>query len=162
MRLLQFLRQVRQTCDRTVWVMLIPLAAIAAWLLLLPFSSTVQRATLRRFQMQTPTFWQWAVQQPIPAMYNAENRAQVILTEPTGDGTLNGERRFAAPRYLNHFPFRLVTFGDGRFDFLRFGQPVAFHLESSYRGHRLETHWRATPRQEGGGHVIALQEAREE
>jgi hypothetical protein len=156
MRVIQFLQLILRTRDRAAAGVGLLLVALAAWLALLPLVPAIQRTTLRRFQMQTPRFWQWAVQQPIPAMYNAENRFRIQTKRTAAEHVSNRPMR-----HLNHFPFRVFTFGDGRFDYLRHASPVSLHIESAYRGHRVATTWEAIPRAEGG-HVIRLVEVTDE
>ncbi len=145
MRLFHFIRLVRQTRDTSVLWILVPLILIFVWIVQLPFNSAVQHATLCRFQMQTPSFWAWAVQQPIPAMYNCENSGCVT------DGL--ADEKWSARRMVNHFPFRLLTFGDGRLAYLLDHRPKQFWLESAYQGHSIATRWRANPIDDRGYEV---------
>ncbi len=50
---------------------------------------------------------------------------------------------------LNHFPARLLTFGDNRDLFLSADEPTIFDAWSSYRGITLHTRWTAHPLQTG-------------
>ncbi len=122
-------------------------AAIAVWLLSMPVCDFVQRSTINRFHLQTDSFALWAIQQPIPSMYNFHNRYEVrpsLRPGPSPDDT------DAQRGTLNHFPLRLFTFGDNREIFLR--KPVArtIDLTTTYRDTILHTHWTATPRDDGG------------
>lgn len=89
------------------------LLLIGGWLLAMPFCPPVQRSTIDRFHLATPSFGWWAVQQAIPAMYNLENRYW-IAPGPPGEANLQDPPGGAPTGYLNHFPARIVTFADSR------------------------------------------------
>ena len=135
--------------DPGFFALLTVILVVTVWLLALPFSKTIQHATLNRFHFQTRSFAVWATQQPIPAMYNLYNRYD-IRPSPW-DKTPNSiwERGTA-----NHFPLRLFTFGDNRVIFLRPGQIRTIDIRSSYRGESLHTHWTATPKEDGAFDLV--------
>lgn len=117
---------------------------VTCWLLALPFSVFVQRTSLNRFHFQTRSFVLWAIQQPIPAMYNFYNRYEADEA---------GSEAFIVPAMegtLNHFPLRIVTFGDNREFILwpEFTRTIDIH--TSYRGQTLHTRWKASPTRDGG------------
>ncbi len=89
------------------------LLLIGGWLLALPFCPPVQRATIDRFHLVTPSFGWWAAQQAIPSMYNLENRYW-IAPVPPADGKLQLTPAVDPTGYLNHYPVRVVTFADSR------------------------------------------------
>lgn len=150
MRLLELFRLSRATHDRLLLVLIALVLIVGGWLTLLPVNRFVQRATLARFHMQTPQFWLWAAQQPIPSMYNCENKAQVVADLPKSESL---QPIFADAARLNHFPYRLFTFGDGRFDYLKDARPKWLCVQSHYQRESLSTVWQATPLP-GGGHLI--------
>lgn len=115
---------------------------VACWLLALPMSRFVQRASLNRFHLQTRSFALWAVQQPIPAMYNFHNRYEIRPSPWAKDSP--GQAPFVRGT-ANHFPLRLFTFGDNRAIFLRSPERRQIDIWSSYRGEELHTRWTATP-----------------
>lgn len=124
-----------------VIVMLI--VTIAIWLLLMPVVPAIASATLHRFHLRTQSFAAWAMQFPIPAMYNFANRYkveadQVSLISSPETVPLDG-------RMVNHFPARIFTFADGRYLHLRHGEDRWLTIESSYRGQGLRTHFHAEP-----------------
>lgn len=57
-------------------------AGIVGWLLLMPWVPAIAATTLKRFHLQTNSFVAWAVQFPVPAMYNFANRYEVSPTPP--------------------------------------------------------------------------------
>jgi hypothetical protein len=136
------------------FVAIIGLLAInALWLLWMPWSQEISKATMRRFHLQTGSFIAWAVQFPIPAMYNFANQAEIDHYPP---GLVDPLLDQSEKHYLNHFPARCFTFADGRYSHLRQREDRWITIESSYRGRRLETRFHARPNPEGGFELIRL------
>ena len=126
-------------------------AAVATWLIMTPLSHAVASASMHRFHLRSRSFAAWAVQFPIPTMYNFANRYEVReipwgLMDPLAD---QSERR-----YLNHFPARVVTFVDTRYRYLHPGTDRWFAIDTSYRGQRIETRMHAEPLTPGKGFVL--------
>lgn len=127
-------------------VILLGVCVVSVWLLLMPFYPTIARATLKRFHLQTDSFALWAIQAPIPAMYNFGNHYEIRdLPEDLITPVLDSTR----PRYINHFPTRVLTFANGRYSLLHPGQDRWLTFWSSYRGQTLETKVHAKPVGEG-------------
>jgi len=120
-------------------------AAIALWLILMPFCISIQRATLNRFHLQSGSFARWAIQAPIPAMYNFYNRSRIEALP--WDATA-----FDPPlvETVNHFPTRIVTFAQWRAMVHAEENRRMVTLRSDYRGQSLQTRWIGTPREDGG------------
>ncbi len=116
------------------------LASIALWLIAMPYCEFIQRATLRRFHLQTDTFVRWAAQAPIPAMYNFHNTFEVF----PAPGRSSSDR-VPLKGTLNHFPVRLFTFGDNREVMFRRREKRTLTLTSRYREQSLTTRWIAIP-----------------
>lgn len=135
--------------DRGFCAIVALIVIIAAWLLLFPFVTPIAQTTLNRFHFKTGTFWQWAIQQPIPAMYSFRNTYEVTKTS-----TETGQPTVTESGTINHFPLRVVTFANGRYRNLLDGQPSTLHVASTYRGHRLESHYDVTPDNHGGFHLL--------
>lgn len=117
----------------------------ALWLLALPICSLVQQAALQRYHLQTRCFALWALQAPLPAMYNFYNRYRV---EPQPwDATF-----FSQPvtGTINHFPVRLYTFGETRGELLGDVDRRMLTVRSDYRGQSLTTRWTASESARGG------------
>lgn len=109
--------------------------AVAIWLLLMPWVPVIARQTLYRFHLATPSFARWVAQFPIPSMYNCANEFKVEEIPPgLADPIIDDDWR-----YVNHFPARIITFGDGRFHYLLDREDRWFTLRSSYRGQTLES-----------------------
>lgn len=134
------------------------LVLVATWLLLMPWVPAIASATMHRFHLRTRSFPAWAVQQPIPSMYNFANRYEVREVSP---GMLNpvfatSETLFGTSekRYLNHFPTRVLTFANTRYRYLSDGGDRWLIIDSSYRGQRVESTYHARPRDQGGYEMV--------
>lgn len=126
------------------------IVVVAGWLLSMPFCDFVQRSTINRFHFQTRAFGLWAIQQPIPAMYNLYNRFEIRPSPWKRDKEKLPQDSVWEKGTANHFPLRLFTFGDKRAIFLRPDEPRQIDIWSSYRGQELHTRWSATPSEKGG------------
>lgn len=73
---------------------------VSVVLLLLAILPPVQRSFMRRFHLVTLSYGVWALHQPVPSMYNFDNR-MVLLEAPV--------RPEDQSRRVNHFPPQLVT-----------------------------------------------------
>lgn len=138
--------------DRFFQAILGLVLVVVAWLLATPLIPAVARTTMKRFHLQTEHFVVWAVQFPVPSMYNFSNRVRIRNTPPIQDSLLGMDDEFALIigtasewRMINHFPTRSFTFADGRYFHLRDGQPRWFDLESSYRGQTLSSEFYLEP-----------------
>jgi hypothetical protein len=122
---------------------------IACWLSAMPFCQFIQRTTFNRYHLQTRSFAAWAIQAPVPAMYNFYNRYQI---EPQPwDATL-----FSQPIVgtINHFPVRLLTFADNRPLMLPHTDRQMLTVRSEYRGQSLTTRWSVSTAQDRVYEVI--------
>ena len=136
----------RDVCDWGFRAIVVLVALIAVWLLWMPWSAEITRITMRRFQLQTESFLLWAVQFPIPAMYNFANEAEIDSYPP---GLVDPIFAESESRYLNHFPVRCITFADGRYHYLHEGRDRWITVETRYRGRRLESRFHAHVNPEG-------------
>lgn len=125
---------------------------VAMWLLLMPWVPAISSATMHRFHLRSSSFASWAIQQPIPPMYNFANRVQVDEMPPgMVDPVLNMENE---SRYINHFPARVFTFANRRYLHLVAGSDRWLTIESSYRGQKLESLMHAKPNTDGHGFTL--------
>lgn len=149
-----FFAALRRSHDGFALVLVALVVGVSGWLLAMPFCRPIQAATLERFHLCTPSYWGWAAQQPIPSMYNFENRYWWFTgpapAEHRSRAHLYGDARSIETRVVNHFPGRLLTFGDGRYRLLGNGESCHLVLRSRYRGHELATVWNATASPCGG------------
>ena len=109
--------------------------AVALWLLLMPWVPAIARQTMYRFHLATPSYTTWAAQFPVPSMYNFANEFKVESIPPGFVDPIIDD----AWRHVNHFPARMITFGDGRYHHLLAREDRWFTLRSSYRGQTLES-----------------------
>ncbi len=129
-------------------------ACVCGWLLVMPFVPAVGRIALKRFHLETESFPLWCLQSPIPAMYNFGNQYEIRdLPEDLFTPVLDSRR----PRYINHFPARIVTFANGRYTLLQPGQDRWLTYRSSYRGQTLETKVHVKPL--GDGHFQYIRQS---
>ncbi|MEM1068964.1 MAG: hypothetical protein AAGI63_08725 [Planctomycetota bacterium] len=136
------------------------LVLIAAWVLLMPLVPAIAGVTLRRFHLRSNSFVSWAVQFPIPAMYNFANRYEVNPATNSSDPDSSepvdsdADELVVGERLINHFPVRIFTFADGRHYYLREGEDRWLTVRSSYRGQTLESRFHADPDEAGDGYVL--------
>ncbi|MEZ6093585.1 MAG: hypothetical protein R3C03_05010 [Pirellulaceae bacterium] len=139
MRIVTFIREL--IAKRDVWgaTLLGLCAAIGCWLIVLPFSSEVQRVTLRRVQFDSPSFANWSTLQIVPPMYGLENR---YWFEPQKFS--NGvpvEQPLLEAGYINHFPMRIITFFDNRERLLSQFDDSRIVVESRYQDEVFSSCW---------------------
>lgn len=111
-------------------------AIVVIWLLLTPLVPSIARASMQRFHLRGESFWVWAVQFPIPTMYNFANRYQISELPPDLVDPVLIE---SDKRYINHFPTRVVTFFNTRYRYLNAGTDRWLTIETTYRGQRIES-----------------------
>lgn len=126
---------------------------IAIWLLLMPWVPAIASSTMNRFHLRGDSFAWWAIQAPIPSMYNFANRFEVRefpagLVDPILDTT--------EKRYINHFPTRVLTFANTRYRFLAEGKDRWVTIDSTYRGQTVETQFHAKKLEDAGFELVRL------
>jgi hypothetical protein len=134
--------------DRGYRLILTVVCLVALWLLAMPVSRFVQETTLSRYHLQTASFMTWALQAPVPAMYNFHNRYRA---EPPPGSPSTGD---PVTGTLNHFPIRPYTFGETRSFMLRERSRHMLTAESHYRGRSLTTRWTVVVAGDGGFELI--------
>lgn len=145
------------TVDWLFGLIRLSLCVVVFWILLTPFVPGIARTTMERFHLRAPSFALWAAQFPIPSMYNFGNQVEV---REVPDGLLMATfLEKPKPRYINHFPTRMLTFGAGRFHYLSPGKDRWATFWSSYRGQVVETKVHAKPI--GDGNFAWIREAGE-
>ena len=161
-----------KTLIKSIWLSrdlasatLLALITLAAfWILLLPLNQTVQKTFLARFHLDSSSFSIWAVQQPIPSMYNFENRVWISAV-PITQSDLNqasSDQKNAPPRVstpatlvldlenieteqINHFPTRAFTFGKTRWILKQQSETRYYYLSSRYRDVEHNSAYRLSP-----------------
>lgn len=149
-----FFAALRRSHDPLALLLVALVVGVSGWILAMPACRPIQAATLERFHLRTPSYWGWAAQQPIPSMYNFENRywwfAGPAPEAYRGTAPLFADGQSIETRVVNHFPGRLLTFGDGRYRLLGNGESCHLVLRSRYRGQELATVWNAKASPRGG------------
>jgi hypothetical protein len=160
----KLIQHIWTTRDFASAALLTVIAASSCWVLCLPLSSTVQKCYLNRFHLSSASFPAWAMQQPVPAMYNLENRFWVSPSTLSKTELRDSEFRSTVPAptsgpqlaagakptseigtsALNHFPARTITFGGSR-AVLKENPNKYFYLRSRYRGRELLSSYRTIP-----------------
>ncbi len=148
-RVIQYLRECRRTGDWFGLGLAALVAVIAAWLAALPFSPAVQRATIDRFHLVTPSFAAWALQQPSPPMYNLENRYWFARRELKPAELVDNPAEGIETGMLNHFPTRIITFFDSRIRLFLNENEGWLYVRSRYQDQQRVTVYHVHPRDEG-------------
>lgn len=104
------------------------------------FAPDLRERAISQFHLTCPTFIEWAVNQPIPAMYNFANEIWI------GSRPKNVTKEFPAGSrfkhyytWVNHYPLRVITFSWYRSMILTDVDYKYISLRSAYRGTFLET-----------------------
>ena len=119
------------------------LGATYLWVALMPLVPAISVAGMRRFNLIGDSFPVWALQQPVPSMYNFANMGTLI----------SGEMEAAAPPVAaNHFPTRRYTFLQR--SALRPSLPQVLLTSSSYRGNKVAARHVIIPGPDGGAVMI--------
>jgi hypothetical protein len=134
--------------DIGFFAIIVLVIAVTAWLVLTPILPAVASASMHRFHLRSQSFFAWAIQFPIPTMYNFANRFEISELPP---GLVDPIISESEQRYINHFPARIVTFFNTRYRYLDAGTDRWLTIETTYRGQRIETRFHASPKQNGKG-----------
>lgn len=128
--------------DHVFSVIVVLVVMVVLWLLLTPIVPAIARSTMNRFHLQGESFVWFAVQQPIPAMYNFANEYEVRdFPEGFVESFLDTSQR----RYINHFPARVMTFANTRYTLQVDGTDRWVTLWSTYRGQSIESRFHIKP-----------------
>jgi hypothetical protein len=138
-------------------LMLAIVVLISTWIASTLFFKTTRELSIRRFQLASSSWLQWAALAPVPAMYNYENRIQ-FTNERIEEGPFNKDHEswFECP--VNHFPARCVTFGEFAptwFDETRSG---TFEMSTRFRETELVSRWEIREEADGTMQVYRLSE----
>ena len=117
------------------------------WVILTPIVPAIARAGMERFNLLTGNFAAWALQQPVPSMYNFANTGIVV--------TDNMEDR-VVPIPTNHFPTRRYTF-EFRSSFQP-SLPLVLRTSSTYQGETVRARHLIQGKPEGGAVMILSEE----
>ncbi len=90
-------------------------------------------------------------------MYNFENRAQ-FTNELIGDGPFNEEHKSWFSSQLNHFPARILTFGDSTARYFRDQRQGTLEMSTRYREAELISRLEIQEQPDGSMHIQRLEE----
>ena len=114
------------------------IVGVVFWIALIPISSLVSDATMRRFHLQTERFPLWCAQQFVPSMYNFGNKFETFDERPdVGSDQLVKSEIEAS--FVNHFPVRSITFGHARFKLLMGKKNKWVRLTSTYGSRKYQS-----------------------
>jgi hypothetical protein len=156
-RFSNFISQSFKQRDWFALLLLTFMLGIAAWIVAMPFSSTVRQHAIRRFHVASPSFQVWAAMAPVPAMYNFENRAQ-FSNELIGEGPFDEDHESWFSLQLNHFPARIFTFGEMTSKCFRDHRQGTLEMSTRYRETELTSRWEIQEQPDGSMHVQRLAE----
>ena len=132
--------------DRLARALVYVIACASVVLLALPFNSAVQRSAIRRFHQSQWNRAAWMLLQPMPSMYNFENRWQVTFISPPEHEPRCAER---VEGYINHHVVHRLLLPAGRALFVLCG-PAHVRFRTTYRDVTLTTRYTVARRQTNG------------
>ncbi|MEM1114938.1 MAG: hypothetical protein AAF845_05860 [Bacteroidota bacterium] len=124
------------------------LGVAALSLVALHATSAGQDALLRRAHLRPASVAEWTALQPLPGMYNFQNRAWASRKRIAWE-RLDESDAVQGGEYYNHYPTRMVTFLPTRAPWGHVGCSDFLYVESRVRGRSLRSRFRID-RQEGG------------
>jgi len=130
-----------------------PIVVYSYAILLLPLSGSVRDAAARRFHLAGWPFGVWALVQPLPSMYNFENRWDVTFTTRARTASADDCGR-AFHAFINHHVFNRVLLHRALLE--RCGLPAVVRFQTTYRGTTVETRYRLMPRPDAHGFTVTL------
>lgn len=147
---------------------------VAGWLLIMPVCPPIIRSTMDRFHLRSNSFAWWAVQTPIPAMYNFKNTSEVrdlppgeqlgglidpILLSPLDE--VEAPLGILSKRVLNHYPAREFTFANGRVRHLQGDATRWLVIESFYQGESMRSAYQLERDDSGGWRMARIEDTSE-
>lgn len=130
---------------------------IAGWIASTVFLKTTRELSIRRFQLASTSWWQWAALAPVPSMYNYENRIE-FTNEMIGDGSFNEDHKSWFACHVNHFPARCITFGQFAPSWFNETRNGTFEMSSRFRESELISRWEIREGSDGTMQVFRLSE----
>ena len=147
-----FARETRRKPDLLALGALVgPIAMFSALILSLPISPIVREAAARRFHLVGWRFAVWAPFQPLPSMYNFENRWDVTFTPGAAIGSRE-DCRTGFHTFVNHHVFNRVLLQRAALE--RCGLPAHVRFGTTYRGTTVESRFVLTPGPGAHGFIV--------
>ena len=139
--LADFMRALRRQPDTVAVCLVAAILFFSLFLLVLPVSRTVQIAALRRFQLADWPFAAWAAFQPLPSMYNFENRWDVTFSPKPGAATDEACGQ-VFHGFINHHIFNRILLMRAQLE--RCGLPAQVRFRATYRNTTVESRYQLT------------------
>ena len=127
----EFVAANRERPDRLALVLVAAIMAFACCIVLLPLSEKVRVAALERFELKRWPLAAWMLFQPLPSMYNFENRWEVTTRGP-------GPCPERIAGFINHHVYNRIALPQGRLRFRTCQLPARVLFRSTYRGTQVE------------------------
>lgn len=147
-----FARRLRNDRDRLALGIAGAIALFSICILSLPFSVSARVAAMQRFHLAGWSYVAWALFQPVPSMYNFDNRWDVTFTPPTRSIADETVCQVLFHGYINHHIFNRVLLR--RAEMEHCGFPARVRFRSDYRGTQVETGYSLEARP--GGHGFSV------
>jgi hypothetical protein len=141
------IRALRHTRDRLTLAALIALSVYSAIVVMMPVSARARELAMRRFHAAGWSFAGWAMLQPLPWMYNFENRLTV-----TPERSDQPQCR-ARSEFVNHQPYGRFFTPHDRYWYRECG-PARVRFSSTYRGLTIETGYSIAPAPSARGLIV--------
>jgi hypothetical protein len=148
MLLIRCLRKFRTSKDvgTTALTLLIALAMFATTVI--PVTRRGRELLLRAHHLRVEPFVAWSALQILPSMYNYANRVWVSSI-PLNDLTLASDGSLPEvihTEWVNHYPPRVITFGNGRAILMNANQSLHYYVQSRFCDTQVDSHFIAGPR----------------
>jgi hypothetical protein len=144
-----FVRENMRRPDRGALALVVAVLVYTACVLAMPLSEAVRRAALARFHLTGWSFVQWVIFQPVPSMYNFENRWALSEVVPSPAAASDPGCADVPGGFVNHHAFSAILLR--RAWIAHCVESATVTIDSTYRGTRLRTTWRIDRAAIGGG-----------
>ena len=133
--------------DRLALSLVSAVLVFSCFIVLLPLSETVRRAAMERFQLTRWPLAAWILFQPLPSMYNFENRWDVVTASP-------GPCPERIAGFINHHVYNRIALFNWRVRFRQCQLPAWVRFRSTYAGTAVETSYRVDGGPDGRGLTV--------
>ena len=123
------------------------IVAFSSFIVLMPLSETVRVAALERFELARWPLAAWMLFQPLPSMYNFENRWDVSTARP-------GPCPERIAGFINHHVYNRIALFNWRAHFRQCQLPAWVRFRSTYAGTTVETSYRVDGGPDGRGLIV--------
>jgi len=143
----EFIAANRERPDRLALSLVSVVVAFSSCIALLPLSETARVAALERFQLRRWPLAAWMLFQPLPSMYNFENRWEVTAPGP-------GPCPERSAGFVNHHAYQRIALFNFRLGLRMCQLPARVRLRSAYQGTAVETIYQVSGDPDGRGLTV--------